>query len=145
MLEKRLTALKMPFGTVVLVLKMTILIVIVPTTLSSEPLQFENKIHSYSRQETDVCKKDENVYIDCTQNTPFSPMDILKMENVDSKEQITQTIQTCVNTGVQAVKPDITIEDIQNNNEQILFYTGLPDFDTFNALFESLKKIGAVA
>jgi hypothetical protein len=33
------------------------------------------------------------------------------MENVDSKEQITQTIQTFVNTGVQAVKPDITIED----------------------------------
>ena len=54
------------------------------------------------------------------------------MENVDSKEQITQTIQTFVNTGVQAVKP-----------EQVLFYTGLPDFETFNALFESLKKIGA--
>jgi hypothetical protein len=65
------------------------------------------------------------------------------MENVDSKEQITQTIQTFVNTGVQAVKPDITIEDFQNNNEQVLFYTGLPDFETFNALFESLKKIGA--
>jgi hypothetical protein len=46
-------------------------------------------------------------------------------------------------TGVQAVKPDITIEDFQNNNEQVLFYTGLPDFETFNALFESLKKIGA--
>jgi hypothetical protein len=124
------------------------------------------------------------------------------MENVDSKEQITQTIQTFVNTGVQAVKPDITIEDFQNlnristiknsstslsfrrdsfsiklqsstcmrsapiftfvntgvqavkpditiedfqnNNEQVLFYTGLPDFETFNALFESLKKIGAI-
>ena len=62
------------------------------------------------------------------------------MENVDSKEQITQTIQTFVNTGVQA---DITIKDIQNNNEQVLFYTGLPDFETFNALFENLKKIGA--
>ena len=59
------------------------------------------------------------------------------------KWKITRTIQTCVNTAVQAVKPDIAIEDIQNNNEQVLYYTGLPDFETFNALFESLKKIRA--
>jgi hypothetical protein len=32
---------------------------------------------------------------------------------------------------------------VRTNFEIVLFYTGLPDFETFNALFESLKKIGA--
>ena len=32
---------------------------------------------------------------------------------------------------------------MRTNFEIVLFYTGLPDFETFNALLESLKKIGA--
>lgn len=73
----------------------------------------------------------------------FTPKGILKTEKVVCKDQIMQTSQPIVaTTGIHAVRPDISIEDIQRSNEQVLFYTGLPDFSTFIALFESLKKIG---
>lgn len=34
--------------------------------------------------------------------------------------------------------PEITIDDIKDNNDKMLFYTGLPDYGTYKALFESL-------
>lgn len=39
--------------------------------------------------------------------------------------------------------PEITIDDIKDNNDKMLFYTGLPDFGTYKALFESLIQQGA--
>lgn len=39
--------------------------------------------------------------------------------------------------------PEIVIENIKLSNELIMFYTGLPDFLTFQAVFESLMKHGA--
>lgn len=33
--------------------------------------------------------------------------------------------------------PEITIEDIKDSNDK-MFFTGLPDYDTYNALFECL-------
>ncbi|KAJ8300688.1 hypothetical protein KUTeg_022207, partial [Tegillarca granosa] len=40
-------------------------------------------------------------------------------------------------------RPEITIEDIQSSDTQIQFYTGLPDFSTFMALFDCLIEHGA--
>lgn len=34
--------------------------------------------------------------------------------------------------------PEITIEDIKDSNDKILFYTGLSDCDTYKTLFECL-------
>lgn len=39
--------------------------------------------------------------------------------------------------------PEITIENIKCSNEMIMFYTGLPDFKTFQALFDTLIEHGA--
>lgn len=39
--------------------------------------------------------------------------------------------------------PEITIEDIKDNNDKMLFYTGLPDYGTYKALFECLIQQGA--
>lgn len=62
----------------------------------------------------------------------FTPKGILKTEKVVCKDQIMQTSQPIVaTTGIHAVRPDISIEDIQRSNEQVLFYTGLPDFFNF--------------
>ena len=41
------------------------------------------------------------------------------------------------------VMPEITIENIKCSNEMIMFYTGLPDFKTFQALFDTLIEHGA--
>lgn len=48
-----------------------------------------------------------------------------------------------VSVGVGVVMPEITIENIRNSNEMIMFYTGLPDFKTFQALFDTLMEHGA--
>lgn len=47
-----------------------------------------------------------------------------------------------VSVGVGVVMPEITIENIENSNEIIMFYTGLPDFKTFQALFDTLLEHG---
>lgn len=39
--------------------------------------------------------------------------------------------------------PEITIENIKCSNEMIMFYTRLPDFKTFQALFDTLIEHGA--
>lgn len=48
-----------------------------------------------------------------------------------------------VSVGVGVVMPEITIENIKHSNEMIMFYTGLPDFKTFQALFDTLMEHGA--
>nr|XP_022303296.1 uncharacterized protein LOC111110921 [Crassostrea virginica] len=54
----------------------------------------------------------------------------------------TQTQTTMEDESVHIVRPEISIEDIQNSDEKIQFYTGLPDFDAFRALFETLCEFG---
>ena len=39
--------------------------------------------------------------------------------------------------------PEITIEDIMSSDEDILIYTGLPDYNTFNAFYQTLIEHGA--
>lgn len=39
--------------------------------------------------------------------------------------------------------PEITIEHIKDNNDKMLFYTGLPDYGMYMALFECLIQQGA--
>lgn len=53
----------------------------------------------------------------------------------------TQTIssETC-SVGIQVNKPDLTFEDIENNDEKVLFYTGVPDAKTFSCLFNELEN-----
>lgn len=46
-----------------------------------------------------------------------------------------------VSVGVGVVMPEITIENIKNSNEMIMLYTGLPDFKTFQALFDTLMEM----
>lgn len=37
-------------------------------------------------------------------------------------------------------RPVLTYEDIKNSNEDVLFYTGIPDSQTFEALFDGMKN-----
>jgi len=45
--------------------------------------------------------------------------------------------------GIDNLMPEISIEKIKHSNDLIMFYTGLPDFLTFQALLESLIEHGA--
>ena len=44
--------------------------------------------------------------------------------------------------GIDVLMPEISIERIKHSNDLIMLYTGLPDFLTFQALFESLIEHG---
>lgn len=48
-----------------------------------------------------------------------------------------------VSVDVGVVMPEITIENIKHSNEMIMLYTGLTDFKTFQALFDTLMEHGA--
>ena len=82
-------------------------------------------IYRYSRSSEEPTKDDEPTY---------------------STTQISESTQCTVETSDAACavgRPEITIEDIKDSKEDMVFYTGLPDFNTFNALFQSLMDCGA--
>lgn len=54
----------------------------------------------------------------------------------------TQTETTKKDQATHVARPEIAVEDIQNSDDSVQFYTGLPDFDTFKALFETLCEYG---
>ena len=45
-----------------------------------------------------------------------------------------------VSVGIDVSMPEIVIENIKHSNVLIMFYSGLPDFKTFQVLFESLTE-----
>ncbi|WAR24616.1 hypothetical protein MAR_038285, partial [Mya arenaria] len=48
--------------------------------------------------------------------------------------------ETC-DVGFGTCKPEITIEDVHYSEEKIQFYTGLPNYHTFEALFTTLTNL----
>ena len=58
--------------------------------------------------------------------------------DIQMKDSSTQTEPDKVmkSIGIQCVGPDIVFEDIAGDKDDVMFYTGVPDAGTFNALFE---------
>ncbi|XP_033745805.1 uncharacterized protein LOC117331295 [Pecten maximus] len=50
-----------------------------------------------------------------------------------------ETKQNTVDVGIQCKLPDITIEDIKNNDDDVMFYTGLPSFPALIMILSRLK------
>ncbi|WAR28310.1 hypothetical protein MAR_014014 [Mya arenaria] len=50
--------------------------------------------------------------------------------------------KTTSEVGVQVNKPDLTVEDIKSN-EMCMFYTGLPNVETFHLLFDEMDDVGS--
>lgn len=47
-----------------------------------------------------------------------------------------------VDQSCAALSPELTIEDIRNSEESIQFYTGLQNYESCKALYESLVDFG---
>ena len=72
----------------------------------------------------------------------------LKSTNASSKTMAvtTQTeSKMCVSVGVQVCKPVFTFEHVENIDSKILYHTGIPDRQTFHAVFDGLKDKETVA
>lgn len=52
----------------------------------------------------------------------------------------TKLKRTC-DVSIQTSRPDLTIEDISNSDEKVMFYTGLPNSGTFFVLFDEMGDI----
>lgn len=111
--------------------------------MEAEQLEFEFDIHSYHKLESTDNGNSMDSRTDNVNNDRLDPLPEPDAPIPVKVDQSTQTPSTFGDSCVQVSMPEITIEDIKDSNEQVLFYTGLPDYCTFNALFESLIKIGA--
>ncbi|CAC5363709.1 unnamed protein product [Mytilus coruscus] len=58
-------------------------------------------------------------------------------------DQITQTDTTTAEPSIQVTIPEIVIDDIASSDDEVLFYTGLPCYKAFKALFDTLIATGA--
>lgn len=70
---------------------------------------------------------------------------VQETESNDQELPCTIWTQTETNKKDQAThvaRSENAVEDIQNSDDSVQFYTGLPDFDTFKALFETLCEYG---
>ncbi|XP_052065935.1 uncharacterized protein LOC127705648 [Mytilus californianus] len=133
---------------------------------NTDPGIFENDIHSedfkfYSKTNvpdidsaselhiSEVGKdfrKEENLSNDCNsndQNRGRISNDVLMVEESPPHENTELSSHTSISESMQVCRPEITIEDIRDSTDQDLFYTGLVNYNTFFALYESLLKIGA--
>ncbi len=57
--------------------------------------------------------------------------------------QSVQCGQDVSDVGISVSRPEITIEDIKDSDDKVQFYTGLPNYHTFNALYDTLVESGA--
>ena len=134
--------------------------------ISSDPINFtscQNSVQQTSVFLHDYCghvltdnistKLDESEQTDLDSFTESSSKQLTKKILVDAAVQCEiETISTLVQTdndspkvvelksvGIQTTRPDATFEDIQENNEKVMFYTGLPNSGTFKLLFDEMS------
>lgn len=72
-----------------------------------------------------------------SENVPLSTASCTK------NDKITQTNTPPAELSVQVTRPEIIIDDIASSDEEVLFYTGLPCYQAFKALFDTLIAAGA--
>ncbi|XP_069104832.1 uncharacterized protein [Argopecten irradians] len=51
------------------------------------------------------------------------------------------SVKNTCDAGVQCKLPNIAIEDIKDNDEEVMFYTGFPSFLTFMLAFDTIKSL----
>ena len=57
----------------------------------------------------------------------------------DTGSQTEAFLKPVNSVGVQVDRPVLTYEDAKGSNEDVLFYTGIPDCHTLEALFDGMK------
>ena len=78
--------------------------------------------------------KDDDCSMDCNDEVQVS----LSKDNLKETQS---SVDTC-DFSCSSSTPNIVIEDIQHSDDDMMFFTGLPNYKTFNALFQSLIDAG---
>lgn len=56
-----------------------------------------------------------------------------------SSSQTEHIVKKTVDIGIQTERPDLVYEDIENDNQKIMFYTGIPSNQIFRAIFDEIE------
>ncbi|XP_062609017.1 uncharacterized protein LOC134270785 [Saccostrea cucullata] len=112
---------------------------------SDDPLRDSLNMHDYHKDWTCTGEVPNNKETqttifskDASTQTDGSHLNIAAMTNSTSAE--TQTDEKRgIDKGTQVCRPVFTFEDIEHDNSKILFYTGIPNKETFNAVFDEIK------
>lgn len=59
--------------------------------------------------------------------------------NIPCERSIQTKLKQCMDFGIQTTRPVLTFEDIKHSDSKVMFYTGIPDAATFEALFDEIK------
>ncbi len=92
------------------------------------------------------CQQTEQVHtVDCSTQTQTGYVDVTTQTDFVyvSKDRVMvneSSVSTC-NVNIQTTKPYLTIEDICDSDDKVMFYTGLPNSGTFYALFDEFDDM----
>lgn len=80
-----------------------------------------------------------------SQQTSYLKVDAMTQTHNDEyyEYSTTGTQTVIINTyqvGIQADRPPMTYEDVKDNKQKLMFYTGFPDKETFDAVFDEIKS-----
>lgn len=111
-------------------------------------------LHDYCGQvlnDTVSDKLDKSEQTDSVINNPQqdplrkSLVDVAVQCDIETRSMLVQTdsetpkVTETKSVGIQTSRPDVTFEDIEGNNDKVMFYTGLPNSGTFKLLFDEMS------
>lgn len=106
-----------------------------------KPVSSEDISHMLNKcDQTDmVVKKDITTQTSSQKVDAGTQTDFVYVYN-DIPMLATKLKRTC-DVSIQTSRPDLTIEDICNSDEKVMFYTGIPNSGTFFAIFDEVGDI----
>lgn len=115
---------------------------------TDDPLKDSLNMHDYHKDWTtcagEVPKNKETqtimLTVDSSTQTDESSFNSMAMKKCFSSSAETQTDgKLFVDKGIQVSRPVFTFEDVEQDDSKILFYTGIPNKETFYAVFDEIK------
>lgn len=102
-------------------------------------LDMSLSMHDYV--DTHDVQKSASTHHNISQQT--ANMNVDACTQIQEKEIITTFTQTTssikFDISLQTNRPNIVYEDIKHDNQKVMFYTGIPSSDIFDAIFEEIK------
>jgi hypothetical protein len=102
-------------------------------------LDMSLSMHDYF--DTHDVQKNASTHHNISQQT--ANMNVDACTQIQEKEIITTFTQTAssikFDISLQTNRPNIVYEDIKHDNQKVMFYTGIPSSDIFDAIFEEIK------
>ena len=116
--------------------------VIVPLVFSDDMsrLDISLNFHDYDgkKHETVTSIRHQLVNTETTAMVNIETQTDIKSVNVSTQTEC--ILKKTVDVGIQTTKPDLVYEDVKDNAQTLMFYTGFPNSEVFEAIFDEIKS-----